>query len=229
MPSPVIPASFCEAIPANNSDLCTKVSKFFGIAQLLCDFFTWFLDSDGAISTAVKNEIAASLIPTGSFIGSATTNMGDAWLLCNGQAVSRTTYAALFNAIGTRYGAGNGTTTFNVPNRGGRSGIGAGTGTGLTSRDINSFEVGEEGHIQTEAELAEHRHLVAGSTTNSTLLTSAEQVIDRTNDVVGLSQNYQLRGDPDIEAEFGRTSDTGSSQPFNVVHPCFVEYVFIKT
>lgn len=37
------------------------------------------------------------------------------WLLCNGAAISRTTYAALFTAIGTTHGAGNGTTTFNIP------------------------------------------------------------------------------------------------------------------
>lgn len=37
------------------------------------------------------------------------------WLACTGQAVSRTTYAALFAAIGTTWGAGNGTTTFNLP------------------------------------------------------------------------------------------------------------------
>ena len=38
------------------------------------------------------------------------------WLICNGQAVSRTTYAALYAVIGTTYGAGDGSTTFNVPN-----------------------------------------------------------------------------------------------------------------
>lgn len=40
----------------------------------------------------------------------------DGWLLCDGSAISRTTYARLFNAIGTTYGAGNGSTTFNIPN-----------------------------------------------------------------------------------------------------------------
>ena len=40
----------------------------------------------------------------------------DGWLVCNGQAVSRTTYSALYNVIGTKYGTGNGSTTFNVPN-----------------------------------------------------------------------------------------------------------------
>lgn len=228
MPSPTTPAQVCDAVPTANSDLCVKVTKFFGLAQLLCDFFGWFLSSDGAISDAAKAEIGASLLPTGSVIMSATTNMGSAWLLCDGQAVSRTTYAALFNAIGTRYGAGDGSTTFNLPNMQGRSPIGAGTGTGLTFRDISAPQVGEEKHTQTEAELAEHRHLVAGSTTSSTPLTSAAQVIDRTGDTAGISENYKLYGDPGIEAEFGRTSDTGSAQPFNVVHPSFVIFYYIK-
>lgn len=46
------------------------------------------------------------------------------WLLCNGAAVSRTTYASLFAAIGTKYGAGDGSTTFNVPNLKGRTPFG---------------------------------------------------------------------------------------------------------
>ena len=56
------------------------------------------------------------LVPIGvvqSFAGS-TTPQG--WLLCDGSAVSRTDYAALFAVIGTTYGAGNGSTTFNLPN-----------------------------------------------------------------------------------------------------------------
>jgi microcystin-dependent protein len=58
------------------------------------------------------------------------------WLECNGQSVSRTTYAELFAAIGTTYGAGNGTTTFNVPDLRGRTIVGAGAGAGLTNRVI---------------------------------------------------------------------------------------------
>jgi microcystin-dependent protein len=54
--------------------------------------------------------------PAGSVIMSAATVAPSGWLLCNGQEVSRTTYAALFAAIGTTYGVGNNTTTFNVPN-----------------------------------------------------------------------------------------------------------------
>ena len=53
-------------------------------------------------------------VPTGMI--SAFNNVPEGWLQCNGAAVSRTTYAALFAVIGTKYGSGNGSTTFNLPN-----------------------------------------------------------------------------------------------------------------
>ena len=55
-----------------------------------------------------------TFIPTGTIIMKVTSGVPDGYLYCNGQAVSRTTYARLFAEIGTTYGAGNGTTTFNV-------------------------------------------------------------------------------------------------------------------
>lgn len=54
--------------------------------------------------------------PSGSVIMFAGSVTPSGWLLCNGQAVSRTTYSALFAAVGTAYGTGDGSTTFNVPN-----------------------------------------------------------------------------------------------------------------
>ena len=53
-------------------------------------------------------------VPTGMI--SAFNNVPEGWLQCNGAAVSRTTYAALFAVIGTKYGSGDGSTTFNLPN-----------------------------------------------------------------------------------------------------------------
>lgn len=58
------------------------------------------------------------------------------WLLCHGQAISRTDYATLFAAIGTTWGSGDGSTTFNLPDLRGRAPIGAGTGSGLTARTL---------------------------------------------------------------------------------------------
>lgn len=55
-------------------------------------------------------------IPIGFIMPYAGTVPQSGWLLCNGQAVSRTEYSDLFNTIGTLYGDGDGSTTFNVPN-----------------------------------------------------------------------------------------------------------------
>lgn len=212
MPAPITPSQVCDARPTANSDLCVKVSKFFGLADLLCDFFGWFLTVDGAISEEVKTEIAASLVPTGTFAFSATLNMGSNYLLCNGAAVSRTTYAALFAQIGTRYGAGDASTTFNLPDFQGRSPIGAGSGSGLTFRDINSPEVGEESHTPTIAEMAAHKHTWASP-------------VNRTEERGG-GANVVWRGTAGTPEE---TSEVGGGVPFNVTHACLVVHVFIKT
>ena len=84
-------------------------------------------------------------VPTGGVImaGFSTepTKSDDStkrYLLCNGQAVSRSTYSALFTAISTTYGTGDGSSTFNVPDMMGRVPVGTGAGSGLTSRTIGA-------------------------------------------------------------------------------------------
>lgn len=54
--------------------------------------------------------------PSGTLLDYAGATAPQGWLLCQGQAISRSIYAALFAAIGTTYGSGDGSTTFNVPN-----------------------------------------------------------------------------------------------------------------
>ena len=72
-------------------------------------------------------------LPTGAVIPFAGTSAPAGWLFCHGQAVSRTTYARLFAVIGTTYGAGNGSTTFNLPDLRQRFPLGkAASGTGST-------------------------------------------------------------------------------------------------
>lgn len=56
------------------------------------------------------------LLPVGIVQAFAGSTIPTGWLLCDGSAVSRTTYAKLFSVIGTTYGSGNGSTTFNLPN-----------------------------------------------------------------------------------------------------------------
>lgn len=64
------------------------------------------------------NNIAKTYLPAvvGAVVAFAGSTSPAGWLLCDGSAVSRTTYAALFAVIGTTYGSGDGSTTFNVPN-----------------------------------------------------------------------------------------------------------------
>lgn len=63
-----------------------------------------------------ENALARDAMPVGAVIAFAGSADPAGYLLCNGAAVSRTTYAALFAVIGTTYGAGNGSTTFSLPN-----------------------------------------------------------------------------------------------------------------
>lgn len=185
--------------------------------SLLCDFFSYFLNSDGTISDTALQDINQSVSPPGSYLWAATTNVGAGWLLCNGQAVSRTTYANLFAAIGTRYGAGDGSTTFNVPNAGSRSMMAAGTGSGLSTRDINSVFVGEESHLQTIAEMPSHTHEFDTSDGQQILARVTTNRVSTIN--FGGSLDFAYADPP---------QNTGGSTPFNVVHPCLIAYLFIR-
>lgn len=74
--------------------------------------------------------------PAGTITMTAAVSAADGWVFCDGTALSRTDEEDLFSAIGTTYGAGDGSTTFNVPDLRGRGPIGVGAGTGLTARAL---------------------------------------------------------------------------------------------
>jgi microcystin-dependent protein len=84
-----------------------------------------------------------------------------ATLYCDGSAVSRTAYALLFAKVGVTWGAGDGSTTFNLPDGRGRALIGAGTGSGLTTRTTGQgslTSLGEETHTLSNGEMPYHDH-----------------------------------------------------------------------
>ena len=76
---------------------------------------------------ALENDIIATKVPIGTIISYASSTAPEGYLKCEGQEVSRTTYSQLFNAIGTTYGTGDGSTTFNLPDLRGEFLRGAGT------------------------------------------------------------------------------------------------------
>ncbi len=77
--------------------------------------------ADGAVTTAkLLAALQEYLVPVGQVASYGGDTAPAGWLLCDGTAVSRTTYATLFALVGVRFGSGNGTTTFNAPDLRGR-------------------------------------------------------------------------------------------------------------
>jgi microcystin-dependent protein len=83
-------------------------------------------------NTFSVNAQEESTLEIGAIYGSARSSTPSGYLLCDGSAVSRTTYANLFSAIGTSFGTGNNSTTFNIPDGRGGTLRGAGTSSGYT-------------------------------------------------------------------------------------------------
>lgn len=92
--------------------------------------------------------------PAGIILPYAGSTAPEGYLMCDGSAVSRSTYASLFTAIGTTYGAGDGSTTFNVPDLAGRVVIGVSGSHALGSTG------GEATHTLLSSELGVHSHEV---------------------------------------------------------------------
>lgn len=123
-----------------------------------------------------------AMVPTGSTQMFAGTSAPRGWLIADGSAVSRTTYAALFSVIGTTYGAGNGSTTFNLPDlrgvvvRGvdrGRN-LDPGRAQGSYQGDLlashthnntaTSAASGEHTHVNSVSQEGGHNHAFSGTT-----------------------------------------------------------------
>lgn len=81
---------------------------------------------------------SAAVIPTGTILDYAGTSAPSGYLLCYGQAVSRTTYADLFSLVGTAFGSGDGSTTFNIPDCRGRAKVGLDNLGGSSANRITS-------------------------------------------------------------------------------------------
>ena len=112
-------------------------------------------------TTAASTAFVRDIMPAGVIVPFAGTTVPAGYLLCDGSAVSRTTYADLFAAIGTTYGAGDGNTTFNLPNMFLRSPLFTGLGQmGATSDGSvpnlhGQFYSGTHGGVQGDSSAAD--------------------------------------------------------------------------
>lgn len=165
----------------------------------------------------LKNYILTSgilnaLNPTGTInaFGGSTEPTG--WLFCYGQAVSRTTYAALFTALGTAFGTGDGSTTFNLPDLRGRVVVGkdnlGGSAANRITNAVSGFvgttigaAGGAESHTLISAEMPSHTHVqdahahvmsgsnIAGGVGNTAARADGSGVSSSTSSVTATNQS----------------------------------------
>ena len=202
------------------SDLKTYLTSNLSITSAMI--------TDGTIATAdiADNAITAAKLASGAAFVSgmvmthAGTTAPSGWVLCYGQAISRTTYADLFTAIGTTYGSGDGSTTFNVPDLRGRvvagqDDMGGASANRLTSPingDTLGASGGSESHTLTLSEIPAHTHNTFYQTHD-------------TSPGSGGSDSDQVRSGSSTRA----TSSAGGGGSHNNVQPTFILNYIIKT
>lgn len=113
-----------------------------------------------ALTHAEMDANLGYLVPAGAVMAFAMNSAPTGWIECSGNAVSRSTYADLFAAIGTTFGSGDGSTTFNLPNLRGEFIRGWDNGRGVD--DTRTFGSAQSSQLQ------EHSHLVPVRDTNFT-------------------------------------------------------------
>ncbi len=161
-------------------------------------------------SGKIDDNFIANGSPIGSITAYSTSTAPTGWLLADGSAVSRTTYANLYSVIGTSYGSGDGASTFNLPNLTGRTIVMA-SSTQVATSSYNRATIGATGgetkHVQTIAEIAAHTHSYGGTSANTV----------GTNNGASYSDGSSYT-----------TSSTGQAVAFNVLDPYLILNYIIK-
>lgn len=107
------------------------------------------IDSDGTLNAKVESEggVTGDTLPIGSIVSYGGLNAPENWLICDGSEISRTEYLELYNVLGTIYGKGDGSATFNLPDLKDKFILGTG------NSHISGETGGEEKHTLTESEI----------------------------------------------------------------------------
>ena len=147
-------------------------------------------------------------LPAGSVVSYAHSTVPSGWLECNGSAYSRSTYATLYSAIGTLWGTGNGSTTFNIPNLQGEFIRGWDNSRGVDSgRNIATSQSDQNKQHNHDANVSDsgHTHQGRGLTLNN--------VFGGVGITLGSGQGYQVgyRNDNVNFSNANTTNQTGIS------------------
>jgi microcystin-dependent protein len=146
----------------------------------------------------------------------------EGWLVCDGRAISRETYSALFALIGTTFGSGDGLTTFNIPNGKGRIPLGAQSSSGTGYYCVGNTG-GEETHTLNINEMPSHNHSATDSGHTHSYVNQAGDVNVNTlttQDTAADQVDYnQTSGTGYANITIGYT---GQTQPHNNMQPYWV-------
>lgn len=132
------------------------------------------------------------------------------WALCDGQLLSINSHSALFSILGTTYG-GDGRSTFGLPDLRGRVAMHAGTGPGLTPRDLGR-KSGAETVTLTTNQMPNHNHQL-------NVLNGLATSPNGQNEYLAQADIYTPKGTPLVQMNNGAVSHTGNGQPFQIVQP----------
>jgi microcystin-dependent protein len=155
------------------------------------------------IKQDINGAVSGDTLPLGAMIPFPGGTIPDNYLLCDGSAVSRTTYALLFNVIGTTYGPGDGSTTFNLPDMRSRTLVGVDT----RDSDLNAVgkTYGEKTHTLTQNQLPAN-------------------MIDTANTGSNIDGYIARAG----YTKTGSYNFGGAGQPFNIMQPSMATNYIIK-
>lgn len=202
-----------------------KVAEAVGLNGSNMTPLTDLQTTDKSSLVAAINEINSKTggsTSSGDLIGEiklmAATISDPNWLLCDGSLKSRTEYSELFAVIGTTYGSGDGSTTFNLPNISGRFPI------GYDASDTDFNTIGSTGenktHTQTVEELAEHNHVTDG------WLIKWDKGVNASYIQAEMAGGVTPGNNP--YAASSSTNEVGGGQPMDIMNPYIVMPYYIK-
>lgn len=199
--------------------------------QTTTDGRYYFDSSVGSTGAWRSTPLPVGGLPAGSIMAWGTNTPPANWLLADGSAISRSVYSSLFAVIGTQYGAGDGTTTFNLPDLRGRVPVGKNGGTFGTLGATG----GAETHTLTTAQMPSHTH-VQDAHTHTIRSNDGGNGPIAINKATGGSQYYNfaaagVTNNTSVvynESVAATNQNTGGGQAHNILQPYQVVNYIIK-